>query len=302
MSTVSMFASRAAPVFRTMTTDRPDGFRPTPRRLTAAAIPLLALALVLGGCASGGNNGEQEYVERSVSELYNNALDSLKDGNHREAARLFDEVERQHPYSTFASKAQLMAAYAHYLDNRYEDAINALNRFIELHPGNRDVSYAYYLKALSYYERISDVRRDQKMTLEARDALEEVVKRFPESKYARDARLKLDLTQNHLAGKEMAVGRFYLENGHHLAAINRFRTVVEEYQTTGHVPEALHRLVEAYLALGIRREAQASAAVLGHNYPGSDWYRDSYALLQGEDITPERSADSWVDRMWDSLS
>lgn len=271
------------------------------RARVARAAVAAAAVLILAGCASDNGGDGPAYTERSVSDLYNTAVDALQAGNHQQAAKLFDEVERQHPYSTFASKAQLMAAYAHYQNNSYEDAINALNRFIELHPGNRDVSYAYYLKALSYYERIADVRRDQEMTVEARDALQEVVKRFPESKYARDARLKLDLTEDHLAGKEMTVGRFYLENGHHLAAINRFREVVEEYQTTSHVPEALHRLVEAYMALGIRREAKAAAAVLGHNYPGTDWYKDSYELLTGKNIQPERAEDSWLDGVWDSL-
>ena len=261
---------------------------------------LAAALLALAGCASDNGNGS-DYSERSVSELYNNAVDELQAGNHKQAAKLFDEVERQHPYSTFASKAQLMAAYTHYQNDSYEDAVNALNRFIELHPGNRDIAYAYYLKALSFYERIADVRRDQEMTVKARDALREVVKRFPDSKYARDARLKLDLTADHLAGKEMTVGRYYIENGHHLAAINRFRSVVEDYQTTSHVPEALHRLVEAYMALGIRREAKAAAAVLGHNYPGSDWYTDSYELLTGKNITPERAEDSWLDGIWNSL-
>jgi len=269
-------------------------------RTRVARAAAAAAVLALAGCA-GNNGGEPDYAERSVNELYNNAVDALQAGNNEEAAKLFDEVERQHPYSTFASKAQLMAAYAHYQNDSYEDAINALDRFIELHPGNPDISYAYYLKALSYYERIADVRRDQEMTTKARDALQEVVKRFPDSKYARDARLKLDLTEDHLAGKEMTVGRYYLENGHHLAAINRFRNVVEDYQTTSHVPEALHRLVEAYLVLGIRREAKAAAAVLGHNYPGSSWYKDSYELLKGKDIRPARAEDSWLDGVWNSL-
>ncbi|MBM3601928.1 MAG: outer membrane protein assembly factor BamD, partial [Alphaproteobacteria bacterium] len=176
----------------------------------------------------------------------------------------------------------LMAAYTHYQNDQYDKALVAVNRFIELHPSNRDVSYAYYLKALCYYERITDVGRDQKMTDDALNALQEVVRRFPESRYARDARLKIDLTRDHLAGKEMTIGRFYLRRGQHLAAINRFKRVVEEYQTTTHVPEALHRLTEAYLALGVRDEAVAAAAVLGHNFPGSDWYQDSYAMLGGE--------------------
>mgnify|MGYP006429194241 FL=1 len=258
----------------------------------------LALPVGLAGCASD----EPEYVERPVGELYNQAMDQLLDENYQQAAQTFDEVERQHPYSTWASKAQLMAGYAHYLNDNYTEAVNALDRFIELHPGNRDIAYAYYLKALTYYEQIADVRRDQEMTRQARSALQEVANRFPNTKYARDARLKLDLTEDHLAGAEMVVGRYYLDNGHYLAAIKRFRRVIEEHQTTTHVPEALHRLVEAYMALGVVDEAQATAAVLGHNYPGSEWYADSYELLTGRDVTPERDKDSWISRIWDSVS
>ena len=258
----------------------------------------LALPVGLAGCASD----EPEYVERPVGELYNQAMDQLLDENYQQAAQTFDEVERQHPYSTWASKAQLMAGYAHYLNDNYTQAVNALDRFIELHPGNRDIAYAYYLKALSYYEQIADVRRDQEMTRQARSALQEVVNRFPDTKYARDARLKLDLTEDHLAGAEMVVGRYYLDRGHYLAAIKRFRQVIEDHQTTTHVPEALHRLVEAYMALGVVDEAQATAAVLGHNYPGSDWYADSYELLTGRDVTPERDEDSWISRVWEQVS
>ncbi len=242
------------------------------RALGAAAVLLLVAA-----CAS--DDDEFNYVERPVDELYNEAMDTLQSGNNRQAAKLFDEVDRQHPYSPWASKAQLMSAYAYYLENEYADAIAGLDRFIQLHPGNVDVAYAYYLKALSYYEQISDVGRDQKMTRLALESLQELTRRFPESKYTRDANLKVDLTRDHLAGKEMDVGRFYQKRGHYLSAINRFRKVVEEYETTSHTPEALHRLVECYLALGILNEAQETAAVLGYNYPGSEWYEDSYGLL-----------------------
>ncbi|GAB4391198.1 MAG: outer membrane protein assembly factor BamD [Kiloniellaceae bacterium] len=256
-------------------------------RLAAAA--LLGLALV--ACSS---DERPAYVEKPVEELYNGAMDALQAGDYDEAARLFDEVERQHPYSEWASKAQLMAAYAFYQENSYDEAINALDRFIELHPGSPDVAYAYYLKAISYYEQISDVARDQKMTAEALTSLEELVRRFPNSKYARDAELKIDLALDHLAGKHMTIGRFYQGRSEYLAAINRFRTVIERYQTTTHVPEALHRLVECYLAMGIIDEAKSTAAVLGHNFPGSEWYIDSYALLTGENLRPEDSDESWI--------
>ncbi len=253
------------------------------------------VVFVLVACSS---DDVPEYVERPVEDLYNQAMNTLRAGEYKAAARLFDEVERQHPYSVWASKSQLMAAYSHYQDNAYDDTIAALDRFIQLHPGNRDVSYAYYLKALSYYEQISDIERDQKMTGLALQSLEELQRRFPQSKYARDAALKADLARDHLAGKNMSVGRFYQSRDQHLAAINRFRIVVEQFQTTSHVTEALHRLVECYLALGITREARATAAVLGYNYPGSEWYMDSYALLDGVELTPEEQDDSWIARAW----
>jgi len=262
------------------------------------ALAVGALCLALWSC---GSDDAPQYVERPVEDIYNSAMDSLLAGDYVEAATQFDEVERQHPYSAWATKAQLMAAYANYQENRYDDAVAALDRFIQLHPGNEDIAYAYYLRAICYYEQISDIGRDQKMTQLALENLQEVVRRFPESRYARDAELKIDLARDHLAGKQMEIGRFYLERGEYLAAINRFRIVIEDYQTTTHVPEALHRLVEAYLALGVTDEAQATAAVLGHNFPGSAWYADSYLLLTGVDLRPAESADSWISRVCNSI-
>ncbi|HJS31979.1 MAG TPA: outer membrane protein assembly factor BamD [Alphaproteobacteria bacterium] len=237
---------------------------------------LAVLTLALAAC---GSRDKDEYIERPPEQLYNQGIDALLDERYVEAAKQFDEVERQHPYSVWATKGQLMAAYAHYQNNKYDDAIVALDRFIQLNPSNRDVAYAYYLKALCYYEQITDVQRDARMTELALKSLDEVVRRFPESAYGRDARLKIELTYDHLAGKEMEVGRFYQRRGHYLAAINRFKVVAEKWQTTNHVPEALHRLIECYLALGLTEEARKTAAVLGHNYPGSEWYVDSYALV-----------------------
>ena len=231
------------------------------------ALAAVGLCLSLWSCGLFDED-QPEYVEQPVETLYNNAMNAMQAGELSDAARLFDEVERQHPYSTWAAKAQLMAAYANYQDNRYDEAINALDRFIQLHPGNTDIAYAHYLRAISYYEQISDVGRDQRATQQALAALEEVVRRFPESRYARDASLKIDLARDHLAGKHMEIGRYYLAQGEYLAAINRFRLVIKDYQTTTHVAEALHRLVESYLALGVTDEAQSTAAVLGHNYPG----------------------------------
>lgn len=271
--------------------------RNTARPTALLAIIGMALALV-AGCSG---DGEQVYVEQPVEELYNGAMDTLLDGDPGAAAQAFDEVERQHPYSMWATRAQIMAAFSYYQADLYDEAVIAARRFIELHPGHRDVAYGYYLVAISYYEQISDVGRDQKMTALALQALNEVVRRFPESKYARDARLKVDLTRDHLAGKEMSVGRYYLDRQNYVAAVNRFRRVVEEYQTTSHIPEALHRLTEAYLALGVTTEAQTAASVLGYNYPGSTWYEYSYALLAGENLEPEEDEGSWISRMFSAV-
>ena len=249
------------------------------------ARPALALAVAAGtlaGCSWFGSSDSETYTEQPVDVLYNRALDDLGRQEYKLAAKEFEEVDRQHPYSVWATKAQIMAAFTYYQSNKYDDAIIALDRFIQLHPGHRDIPYAYYLKGLCYYEQISDVGRDQRMTQQALDALSDVAKRFPDSVYARDARLKVELTIDHLGGKEMDIGRYYQKQHQYVGAINRYRVVIERYQTTTHVPEALHRLVESYLALGVQSEAKETAAVLGHNFPGSDWYQDSYFLITGE--------------------
>jgi outer membrane protein assembly factor BamD len=260
-----------------------------------SVIKICGVALAVGllvGCSSA----DPEYVERPVEDLYNGAMDALLAGNYEVAARNFDEVERQHPYSVWATKAQVMAAFAYYQSNKYDEAILAAGRFVELHPGNSNAPYAYYLIAISYYEQIADARRDQKNTAMALKSLNEVVNRFPDSEYAKDAKLKIDLARDHLAGKEMDIGRYYLQHGNYVAAINRFRKVLEEYQTTTHVPEALHRLTEAYLMLGVVDEAQTAAAVLGYNFPGSLWYQDSYTLLTGKELEPMEHEGSWISR------
>ena len=243
---------------------------------------LLLAAGLMSGCAVGVE--KKVYVEEPVEDLYNSAIDLMLEGKFRTSTTKFDEVERQHPYSVWSTKAQLMAAYAYYQANRYDEGIVALDRFIQLHPANKDISYAYYLKALSYYEQISDVSRDQKMTQLALTSLRELTSRYPNSKYSRDAKLKLDLTYDHLAGKEMQVGRYYHTQRQYLAAINRFKVVVEKYQTTTHVPEALHRMTEGYYALGLLGEARKTAAVLGHNYPGSEWYVNSYEMIENNKV------------------
>ncbi len=260
----------------------------------------IAGVLVLGILLSGCEEVDDKLLEdRPVERLYTMGTDAMERKSYEAAAKAFDEVDRQHPYSKWAVKAQLMGAYAFYQAQKYEKAIAGLETFIQLHPGHDDIDYAHYMLALCYYEQIYDVNRDQRMAEQALDVLEEVVRRFPGSAYAKDARLKIDLTRDQLAGKQMSVGRYYLKRGAYLAAINRFKRTVEVYQTTVHIPEALHRLVESYLAVGMKDEAQAAAAVLGHNYPGSDWYADSYYLLKGVDLRPDSSKAraSWLSKL-----
>jgi outer membrane protein assembly factor BamD len=264
--------------------------RANPWSRLAAASLLLALA----AACSGAKN--EAYIEKPVDDLYNKAMDALVEENYATAAKTFDEVESQHPYSVWATKSQLMQIYALYEADKYDDAIIAADRFIQLHPGHRDVAYAYYLKAICYYMQITDVGRDQRQTQLALTALDEVVRRFPDSKYARDAKLKLDFTRDHLAGKEMEIGRYYLKAGEYLAAMNRFKRVIGSYQTTTHVPEALERLVECDLALGLNAEAKKNAAVLGYNYPGSRWYTDAYALMT-DSGSPVAAKAGWLSRL-----
>lgn len=258
-------------------------------------------ALALLPACSSGKEKDAPLPERPAADMFNEATAAVKAGEYSKANRLFDEVERQHPYSDYATQAQIKSAEASYQALRYDDALVALDRFIELHPGHQNIDYAYYMKAMCYYEQMTDVRRDQEMTRLALEALDTVVSRFPESRYARDAQLKRDLALDHLAGKEMEIGRYYLTRNEINAAINRFLAVVKDYQTTTHVPEALHRLVESYTILGLKDEATRTAMVLGHNYPGSRWYQDSYALLdpaQRQRLTDERG---WVDRTVESI-
>jgi outer membrane protein assembly factor BamD len=253
--------------------------RPASRPLLFAALAAIALA-PLAGCASGGKKkADTRFIARDVDTLYTLARERLDQQQYKVAAALFDEVERQHPYSVWARRAELMSAYSYYLARDYNASIASAQRFLSIHPGNRDASYAYYLIAVDYYEQINDVTRDQKITQQSLDSLGELIRRYPESRFAADARLKVDLVNDHLAGKEMEIGRFNERRGQWLAAVIRFRTVVDKYQTTTHVPEALERLTESYLALGVPAEAEKAAAVLGNNYPGSKWYERAYNLI-----------------------
>lgn len=260
-------------------------------------LALAFLALNLAACA-GNKDKDKIPPDEPVDELYNRAADSMDKGEYGRAAKEFAEVERQHPYSQWATKAQMMEAYAQYEALDYDAAITTLNQFIELHPGNSEVAYAYYLRALCSYERIVDVRRDQNFARESLKGMQDVISRFPDTTYAKDATLKIALINDHLAGAEMEIGRWYMTQKLYIAAIGRFRTVVDKYQTTSHTPEALERLVECYIALGIDDEAKATGAVLGYNFPGSDWYNDAYRLLVKNNLTPEDNSESWIGHAW----
>jgi outer membrane protein assembly factor BamD len=267
----------------------------------------IALSL-LSGCGSSDENSKQ-LPTGPVEELYNNGVDALNAHRFTSAADQFNAVEQNYPYSTWAVNAQLMSAYSLYLQNKYTEALGTLDRFIQLHPAHRDIAYAYYLRALCYYEQIADIQRDQKGTEEAMNALREVATRFPDTAYARDAKLKIDLCFDHLAGKEMEIGRFYQKQHLYEAAIGRFQRVVDDFQTTNHAPEALARLTEVYLALGLKDQARKSAAVLGYNYPGSEWYSATYANLvdvgvaRPEDKTPNcgQERPGFFSRAWHAV-
>ena len=226
---------------------------------------------------------DELYSDRPAEDLYTEALARLNEQSYTKAAKSFAEVERQHPYSNWALRAQIMSAYCYYEAKKYDEAIDGFQIFIQLHPGHAEVAYAYYMMGLCFYEQIPILERDQQPAEKAMNAFNEVLNRFPTSLYAKDARFKIDLVKDHLAGKEMDVGRFYLTKRSYVAAINRFKTVVEQYQTTSQIEEALYRLIECYLSLGVRDQALASAAVLGHNYPKSSWYENAYGLLNQSD-------------------
>lgn len=252
-----------------------------------ALVAALMAATALSACAGKNKKPELAYVERPVDQLYAQGARRLDERRWTEAVDYFLEVERQHPYSEWSRRAILMTAYAYYEGNQYEDAIAAADRFIQLYPGSPSAPYAHYLKAICYFEQIMDVQRDQGATQNALVALRDVARRYPTTAYARDARVKIDMVHDQLAGKEMAVGRYYLRDNQPLAAIGRFRTVIDDYQTTSHTPEALYRLTEAYLTLGLAEEAKRNAAVLGHNYPGDRWYKDAFDLMQRRGLRPQ---------------
>lgn len=250
-------------------------------------VGLIVAGLSLTACQNNTRKTELAYVERPVEVLYNSAANELDSRRYEDAILLFNEVERQHPYSEWARRSTLMSAFAAYQSRRYDDAIGTAQRYISLNPGSEDAAYAYHLIATSYFEQIIDVGRDQRTTELAQSALDELMRRFPNTEYAKDAQMKMDMVNDQLAGKEMTIGRWYLKRNEHLPAINRFRTVVTRYDTTTHTPEALYRLVEAYLSVGLKGEALAAAAVLGYNHPETDWYRDAYRLMSAEGLDPD---------------
>ncbi len=259
---------------------------------TVMRIGLVALiAMVASGCA---RNNEPPLENFTPKEIYDRAEFELETGNLDESARFFGEVERLYPYSDWAKRALIMQAFAHHRDRNYEESRAAAQRYIDFYPADEDAAYAQYLLALSYYDQIDEVGRDQGVTFQALQALRTVIERYPDSDYARSAILKFDLAFDHLAGKEMEIGRYYLKRGHYNAAVARFRVVVEDFQTTSHTPEALHRLVEAYLSLGLAGEAQTAGAILGFNYQGTEWYQDSFTLLTGEGLLLEPASEGWL--------
>jgi outer membrane protein assembly factor BamD len=237
---------------------------------------LLLWGALLASCSDQDNS----YEERSVEDLYSSASQAMDSSNYVRAAKGFAEIERQHPYSNAALKAQLLSAYCYYEARKYEEAIEGFTVFIQLHPTHKDVDYAHYMLGMCYYEQMPIIERDQKPTEKSLSSFQELLDRFPNSSYAKDAKLKIDLIQDHLAAKELALGRYYQRKSNYLAAAGRFQRVVKVYQTTSHVPEALYRLVECYLSLNIKSEAKICAVILQHNYPGSRWYDEAYNLIK----------------------
>jgi outer membrane protein assembly factor BamD len=259
----------------------------------------LALVLSLSACASWRNrNNDTPIEEMEAQPIFQQAEAEMEAGNPDDAAALFLEVERLHPYSEWARRALIMATYAYHQDHDYENSRATAQRFLDFYPADEDAAYAQYLLALSYYDQIDQVGRDQGLTYQALQALRVVIERYPDSEYAASAILKFDLAFDHLASKEMEIGRYYLRRENYTAAINRFRVVVEQFQTTSHTPEALLRLVEAYLALGLPNEAQTAGAILGHNFQASPFYDDAFRLLNDQELAPEAAGESWLREIW----
>ncbi len=260
-------------------------------------VAVVAGLLILGACGTGPRDNVP-LENFTAAQIYQRAEFELSNNKPKEAARYFSEIERLYPYSEWAQRALVMQAFSYHRAREYQESRGAAQRYVDFYPADADAAYAQYLLALSYYDQIDDVGRDQALTFNALQELRKVIENYPNSEYARSAVLKFDLAFDLLAAKEMEVGRYYLKRGHYTAAINRFRIVVEDFQTTSQTPEALHRLVEAYLALGLNDEAQTAAAILGYNFQGTDWYQDSFALLTGQGLRPGATAQGWLGSVW----
>ena len=277
-----------------------QGNSPEPARFRAAA-RFVALAMVgfsLAGCAGLFDKKEDEIVinDEPAEKIYNEGLTLMNKEEYEDAAKRFEEVDRQHPYSEWARKALIMSAYAHYEGTQYEDSVTAAKRYVTLHPGSPDAAYAQFLIGSSYFDQIPDITRDQQRTERALTALDEVVRKYPNTEYAAGAKRKIEIARDQLAGKEMDTARYYQKKRDYIAAINRFKVVITQYQTTRHVEEALMRLTETYMSLGIVNEAQTAAAVLGHNFPDSPWYKDAYRLVRGGGLEPYEDQGSWISK------
>lgn len=287
--------------------------RSTSVALARIGVVLCATAFGLAGCSSvpslpslpfmSSSSDEETTTEAQPAEqIYNRADNLMSRGKYESAAKVFEDVDREHPYSPYARRALALAAYAYYKAENYPEAIKAGRRYTTLHSGTKDAALAHHVIASSYFDQVSDPKRDQSKTRRALNELNILVRRYPDSKYAAQAVNRIRISRDLLAAADMNVGRYYMNEGNHLAAINRFKTVVTKYQTTAHVEEALARLTESYMALGIRNEAQATAAVLGHNFPNSQWYKDSYILLKSDGLAPREDSDSWIARNWKKLT
>lgn len=266
------------------------------RRRGAALLGAAALALGLAGCFGRGEDADEALNADPPDLMYNQGLALLNAGETSDAAEKFSTIDKEHPYSEYARRSMVLAAFLNFRNGKYQEAINEAQRYVTLFPRSPDAAYAQYIIGESYFRQIPDVTRDQDLSRKAIAAMQLVIDKYPESEYVADAQRKIDIANDQIAGKEMQVGRYYMERRETLAAVNRFRTVVSEYQTTRHVEEALHRLTESYLALGIVPEAQTAAAVLGHNFPDSEWYQESYALLSERGVEPSENRGSWISR------
>jgi outer membrane protein assembly factor BamD len=277
------------------------------RALRLAAVAMLATGVA--GCETinainpfSSKSSSQEIPDVPAEELFNDGLARMQRQNFEGAAKKFADLDKQYPYSSWSKRSLILTAYARYENRDYEEAITAGRRFVQQFPADKDAAYAQYIVGMSYFNQIPDITRDQERTERALNALDELVRRWPDSEYSTDARQRLTIARDQLAGKEMDVGRFYLKRRNFTAAVNRFREVLIKYQTTRHTEEALARLTEAYMALGIVNEAQTAAAVLGHNFPDSQWYKDSYKLLQSGGLEPREDTGSWISRTFRSAA